>query len=284
MRPSPPILPMVVIGSKGVCCLPEMCRPVLALARRRLLILLIGLLLVSPTATARSESSPLVAEFREFSTRFHEDPARLDQILEGLDQALETNSYNSNTSTNSTNPSISTYSTKSTKSYMEKLLAMAQVCFIWGGIRATTDNQKLEAYERGQEVAKRAVELKPKNVSASFWYAVNTGRWGQSKGFLRSHFLVPTVKKEINIILKLDPNFTPAYSLAGNFFYEVPGLLGGDLDKAEEMFRKGLEQDPMFTELRMGLAKTLISDGRINEARQELQAVLDEKQPRNLAY
>jgi hypothetical protein len=27
-------------------------------------------------------------------------------------------------------------------------------------------------------------------------------------------------------------------------FSEVPGLLGGDLNKAEEMFRKGLEQDP----------------------------------------
>ncbi|MEE9138534.1 MAG: tetratricopeptide repeat protein, partial [candidate division NC10 bacterium] len=101
---------------------------------------------------------------------------------------------------------------------------------------------------------------------------------------LRSHFLVPTVKKEINIILKLDPNFTPAYSLAGNFFYEVPGLLGGDLDKAEEMFRKGLEQDSTFTGLRVGLAKTLIKRGRIDEARQELQAVLDEKEPRNLAY
>ncbi len=272
MRPSPPTLPVVVIGSKVMHCLLARGRPVLSLARRRLLILLIGLLLVSPTATARSESSPLVAEFQEFSTRFHEDPARLDQILEGLDQALKTNSNNSNTSTSST------------KSYMEKLLAMAQVCFIWGDIRATTENQKLEAYEHGQEVARRSLELEPNNPAAHFWFAVNTGRWGQTNGVLSSLFLATTVKKEINIILKLDPNFTPAYSLAGNFFYEVPGLLGGDLDKAEEMFRKGLEQDSTFTGLRVGLAKTLIKRGRIDEARQELQAVLDEKEPRNLAY
>lgn len=284
MRPSPPTLPVVVIGSKVMHCLLARGRPVLPLARRRLLILLIGLLLVSPTATARSESSPLVAEFQEFSTRFHENPARLDQILEGLDQALKTKSNNSNTSTNSTNPSISTYSTSSTKSYMEKLLALAQVCFILGDVLATTDIQKVDAFERGRQVAERAVELEPKNVSARFWYAVNTGRWAQSKGFLRTLFLVPTVKKEINIILKLDPHFTLAYSLAGNFFYEVPGLLGGDLDKAEEMFRKGLEQDSTFTGLRVGLAKTLIKRGRIDEARQELQAVLDEKEPRNLAY
>lgn len=272
MRPSPLTLPVVVIGSKVMHCLLARGRTVFALARRRLLILLIGLLLVSPTATARSESSPLVAEFHKFSTRFHEDPAWLDQILEGLDQALKTNSNNSNTSTSST------------KSYMEKLLAMAQVCFIWGDIRATTDNQKLEAYERGQQVAKRALELEPENAAAHFWFAVNTGRWGQTNGVLSSLFLVTTIKREIEIILNLDPHFTLAYSLAGNFYYEVPSFLGGDVHKAEAMFRKGLEQDPTFTELRVGLAKTLISQRRIDGARQELQAVLDEKQPRNLAY
>jgi Pyridine nucleotide-disulphide oxidoreductase len=77
-----------------------------------------------------------------------------------------------------------------------------------------------------------------------FWYALNTARWGQTKGLMRSLFLLPTVQEEIQIILKLDPTFTPVYALAGHVLYEVPGLLGGDVKKAEEMFRKGLEQDP----------------------------------------
>lgn len=63
----------------------------------------------------------------------------------------------------------------------------------------------------------------------------------------------------------------------------MPGLLGGDLGKAEEMFRKGLELDPRFTGMRVGLAKTLIKKKRIAEARRELEAVLVEKEPRNLA-
>ncbi|MFQ5656997.1 MAG: tetratricopeptide repeat protein [Candidatus Methylomirabilales bacterium] len=167
---------------------------------------------------------------------------------------------------------------------MRYLLALAQVCFIQGDVLATTYDQKLDAFERGRQVAQRAVELEPKNVTAHFWYAVNTGRWGQAKGFLRSLFLVATVKEEINIILNLNPNFTPVYALAGNFFYEVPGILGGDLDTAEEMYKKGLEQDPTFTGLRVGLAKTLIRKGRTDEAQQQLQAALDEKNPRNPAY
>ena len=63
----------------------------------------------------------------------------------------------------------------------------------------------------------------------------------------------------------------------------MPGVFGGNLDRAEQMFRRGLEQDPRFTGLRVGLGKTLVKKGRFAEARRELQAVLDEKAPTNPA-
>jgi tetratricopeptide (TPR) repeat protein len=100
---------------------------------------------------------------------------------------------------------------------------------------------------------------------------------------VRSLFLLPSVQQEIQTILQLDPKFTPVYALAGHVFFEVPGLLGGDLNKAEEMFRKGLEQDPRFTAMRVGLGKALIKLGRPTEAQRELQIVLDEKAPNNPA-
>ena len=120
-------------------------------------------------------------------------------------------------------------------------------------------------------------------MEAHFWYGTNTARWGQTKGVVRSLFLLPTVKQEIELIMALDPNFAPVYALAGNVYYEVPAVLGGDLDHAEQLFRKGLALDAKFTGMRVGIAKTLIRKGRIPEARKELQAVLDEKAPRSLA-
>ncbi|MEX2222567.1 MAG: tetratricopeptide repeat protein [Candidatus Rokuibacteriota bacterium] len=81
----------------------------------------------------------------------------------------------------------------------------------------------------------------------------------------------------------LDPRFPPAYVLAGTVYYEVPGLFGGDLEKSEQLFRKGLEVDGRHSGLRVGLARTLIKRGRIPEARRELQAVLEEKAPSNVA-
>lgn len=86
----------------------------------------------------------------------------------------------------------------------------------------------------------------------------------------------------MRLALELDPELA-AYALAGNVYHEVPPLLGGDLARAHEMFHKGLALDPRFTAMRVGLARVLISQRRIAEARRELQAVIDEPAPSNLA-
>jgi tetratricopeptide (TPR) repeat protein len=222
----------------------------------RVVLLALALLLGAGTAWAQS---PLVAEVRVWSARYHENLPRIDQMRAALAEALKTDSH------------------------VDNMIALAQVCFIWGDIRAKTPDEKLAAYDQGREAARRAVELAPRNPQAHFWYGTNTARWGQTKGVMRSLFLLPTVRQEIDIVMELDPKYPPVYSLAGNVYYEVPRFLGGDLDKAEEMFRKGLDLNPRFTSARVGLARTLIKTGRVAEARRELAAVLGEKEPSNLA-
>ena len=104
--------------------------------------------------------------------------------------------------------------------------------------------------------------------------------WGQTEGLLRSLCLRPIVLEKIRTILELDPTmFTAVYALAGNVSYEVPGIFGGDYDRAESMFRKGLDQDPRLTGMRVGLGKTLIKKRRLAEARRELLTVLMEQAP-----
>jgi hypothetical protein len=221
--------------------------------------LLVGPLFGLLALTNARAQSPLVVELETVAIGYHEDPSRLDRLRDGWSRRSEP----------------------------------TPTCRTWwrwpgsassGAIFATrTRDERLEAYERGRQAARRAVELSPKNAAAHFWYATNAARWGQTKGVVRSLFLLPNVQEEIRTILDRDPTFTAVYALAGNVFYEVPGLLGGDLNRAEEMFRQGLRQDPRFTGLRVGLSKTLIRTGRTAEARRELQAVLDEKEPTNRA-
>jgi tetratricopeptide (TPR) repeat protein len=221
-------------------------------------VVLAVLVLLTATVEAAAQS-PLVAELRRVSVRYHEDPARLDTLREGLEQAA----------TADPRP--------------ENLVALAQIEFIWADIRARTQEEKLKAYDTGRQAAKRVADADPRHVVARFWYATNTARWGQTNGIVRSLFLLPEVKREISAMLEIDAGFTPVYVLAGNVYYEVPALLGGDLAKSEELFRKGIELDARYTMLRVGLGKTLIKLGRPDEARRELTAVVEEKAPRNLA-
>jgi tetratricopeptide (TPR) repeat protein len=228
-------------------------RDLLALGLLALELLVLGLLALGiGTASAQS---PLLAELDAAAKQYHEDPAQLDRLRAAFERAI------------AADPTPSRWT------------GLSRICFLWGDIRATTREQKLEAYDRGRKAGQRAVELSPRDASAHFWYATNTGRWGQINGVVRSLFLLSTVREHLNTALQLDPNLTGAYVVLGYVYYEVPGLFGGDLDRAEESFRTALKQVPNFTTARVGLARTLAKKGKAADARREAQAVLDEPAP-----
>jgi len=196
---------------------------------------------------------------RALVARYHEDPAALDRARDLLDAALA----------------------KDRK--VETMAMLSYVQFLIGDVRATTVEAKLAAYDRGREVGQRAAELAPKSVDAHLWYAINTARWGETKGVLRSLFLLPTIRRELDTLLELDPRSVRAHILAGNVLLEVPGFAGGDRAKAEEHFKKALAIDPRFTNARVDLARVYIADARYADARRELQRVVDETSPSVIA-
>ena len=196
---------------------------------------------------------------RALVARYHEDPAALDRARNLLDAAL------------------------SHDHRVDTMAMLSYVQFLIGDVRATTAEAKLAAYDRGREIGQRAVELAPKSHDAHLWYAINTARWGETKGVLRSLFLLPTIRQELEILLELDPRSVRAHILAGNVLLEVPGFAGGDRVKAAEHLKKALEIDPRFTNARVDLARVYIADARYADARRELQRVVNETSPSVIA-
>src|SRR5499425_556435 len=143
--------------------------------------LLAGLALLAMISTTWA-GSPLVSELQAFSTRYNENPKKIDELKAALEKAAE-----------------------SPAADVDTLLALAQVCFMYGDVRATTEDEKLAAFDRGRQAAKRAIELAPQSAPAQFWYGINTGRWGQTKGVMRALFLLPTVKEAMKTALAIDP-------------------------------------------------------------------------------
>ncbi len=225
------------------------------LACTRVLLVVASLVLAPATALGQSP----VESARALVARYHEDPSLIDRARDLLEAALARDRQ------------------------VDTMVTLAYVHFLYGDVRATTTEDKLAAYDRGREIAKRAVELAPRNPEAHVWYGINAGRWGLTKGVMRSLFLLPTVRQEAATTLELDPKNLRALALSGNVFLEVPGLFGGDRAKAEQQFRKALEIDPHFTVARVDLARVLIAGARHAEARQELQRVVDERAPNNIA-
>ena len=225
------------------------------LARTRVLLLVASLVLVPSTALGQSP----VESARALVARYHEDPSLIDRARDLLEAALAQHRQ------------------------VDTMVMLAYVHFLYGDVRATTTEDKLAAYDRGREIAKRAVELAPRNPEAHVWYGINAGRWGLTKGVMRSLFLLPTVRQEADTTLELDPKNLRALALSGNVFLEVPGLFGGDRAKAEQQFRKALQIDPHFTVARVDLARVLIANARYADARQELQRVVGERAPNSIA-
>jgi len=214
--------------------------------------------IVLVAASAAWAQTPVEAA-RALIARYHEDPAALDRARDLLDAALARDRR------------------------VDTMTTLSYVQFLIGDVRATTAEAKLAAYDRGREIGRRAVELAPKNHDAHLWYAINTARWGETKGVLRSLFLLPTIRQELEILLELDPRSVRAHILAGNVLLEVPGFAGGDRVKAEEHLRKALEIDPRFTNARVDLARVYIADARYADARRELQRVVNETSPSVIA-
>jgi len=218
-----------------------------------------ALALAALAAPVAADAERVAGRVRALVERYHEDPRRIDQARELLEETL------------------------ARERPVELLTLAARVQFLYGDVRATSDAERLAAYARGRELGQRAVELAPRSEEAHLWYAINTGRWGQTKGVLRSLFLLSTMFEELETIFAINPRSVRGHALAGNVYFEVPPLFGGDRKKAEEHYRKGLALEPRFTVLRVDLARLLIATGRLAEARRELGRVVNETAPASLA-
>ena len=189
--------------------------------------------------------------------QYQDDPTRIDRARDLLEAAVA----------------------KGARDDVPTLVALARAWFLYGEERAKTHETKIAAYERARDVAKRATELAPKDPSAHLWYAITLGTWSQAKGLLHSALALRNLRREVDRVLELDPKNIEAHIMAGSIARELPVLLGGDRKESEEHFKTAQRLDPRLTGVHLELAQLYVNMERYAEARQELQAVLDEKAP-----
>jgi hypothetical protein len=152
---------------------------------------------------------------------------------------------------------------------------VARARYWLGGHAAESERKTL--LEAGITASRTAIALAPGKPEGHFWLAANMGALAESFGMRQGLKYRGPIKDELLIVLQLDPAFQQgsADRALGRWYARVPGLFGGSTSKSEAHLRASLKYGPQSTASHFFLAETLFDDHRPEEARAELQKVLD---------
>jgi len=152
---------------------------------------------------------------------------------------------------------------------------LARTCYWLGGHAPEAERR---AYlEKGITAGQLAARLQPSKPEGHFWTAANMGALAESFGIRQGLKYRRPIREELETVLRLDPAFMEgsADRALGRYYFKVPSMFGGSKSKSEQHLRASLGYNQASTISHYFLAELLIDQGRLNEARGELQRVID---------
>lgn len=151
----------------------------------------------------------------------------------------------------------------------------ARALYWLGGHVAEAERKSV--LESGVAAGRTAATLEPNRPEGHFWMAANMGALAESFGLRQGLKYRGEIRDELLIVLRLDPAFQQgsADRALGRWYFKVPGLFGGSRKKSEDHLRRSLTYGPNSTASHYFLAETLLEARRNDEARAELQKVID---------
>jgi tetratricopeptide (TPR) repeat protein len=148
-------------------------------------------------------------------------------------------------------------------------------------VGAHTEDKKTKqaTFSQGVYHAEKAIAIEPEKPDAYYWRGVCNGKYGETRGVLKSLSLVKPIKADMNKVIELDRNYEDggADRVLGRVFFKVPGFAGGSKDKSLEHLLKSKELGPDDALTRVYLAETLLNMKKVDEAKAELDFVLGMK-------
>jgi tetratricopeptide (TPR) repeat protein len=137
--------------------------------------------------------------------------------------------------------------------------------------------EKRTIFSQGVYWATKAIELEPEKPDGYYWQGVNNGKFGEVKGVLKSLSLVGPIKDAMNKIIELDRTYEDggADRVLGRVYFKLPGIAGGSKDKSREHLEKSKELGPNDPVTRLYLAETLLKFDEVDQAREELEFILN---------
>jgi hypothetical protein len=135
------------------------------------------------------------------------------------------------------------------------------------------------AYEAGAQAAKEALTLDDSNADAHFFYAANVGSAERLKGLANAAIVLRDITHCAMRAIELNPKHAQALQMMGGLLMELPWFLGGDEKKAQAYLESAIAADGNFTNARLLVAKLYKKQGRLDDAKRQLTAVIQADNP-----
>ncbi|MFI5355321.1 MAG: TRAP transporter TatT component family protein [Desulfobaccales bacterium] len=156
------------------------------------------------------------------------------------------------------------------------LTRLARACFILGDV-APVKGRGLY-YEKGLGYADRLLAQEPKGVAGHYWKAMNLSGLADVGTQLQGFKLLPKIMEELKRVLVLDETYDDAgaHRVIGRIYFEAPSwpISVGDKQKSLTHLTAAVRLAPNQSTNHLYLAETMLDMGKKDEARAELQKVL----------
>jgi tetratricopeptide (TPR) repeat protein len=143
----------------------------------------------------------------------------------------------------------------------------------------TEEKQRQAAYRAGAQAAQQAFTLDDSNADAHFFYAANLGSAERLIGLANAAMAVKDIKHCAMRAIELNPAHAQALQMMGGLLMELPWFLGGDETKAQEYLERAIAADGNYTNARLLVAKLYKKQGRVDDAKRQLEAVIRADNP-----
>jgi tetratricopeptide (TPR) repeat protein len=140
--------------------------------------------------------------------------------------------------------------------------------------------QKREAYfKEGMRFGKQAVKNNQNSSYAHSWLALMIGSSAMDEGVVKTLYNKEIIRSGFETAITLNPENTNAHAGLAGWYFHVPGLFGGNKQKAFQLIERAIELEPDYTAPQIMKAEFLIAEHNYPEAIRTLKGVLAVKQP-----
>ncbi len=99
--------------------------------------------------------------------------------------------------------------------------------------------------EKAVDLFEQAVRLQPNNAEYHYWLGSSYGRAAQKANIFKQLSLAKKAQHELEVSVQLDPNSIESRFALLEFYSVAPGIVGGDMEKAQEQAAEIKKRDSL---------------------------------------